>query len=166
MYPFKKISFFTLLTLLITACGGGSTSSDNSTESPLIQDSNSSNTTTVATVVHTIDDTLTPSTLQISLDNRGNKVQKFFNKYKIQILSDKILKGSDEISQETIAVYGTINGEETKALLKINSHYRESNLTIEIYRDEQLVAIKEALSFTNQIAVDFGHIEIKEGEDS
>ena len=68
---------------------------------------------------------------------------------------------SDETSQETIAVYGTINGKETKALLKINSHYRESNLTIEVYKDEQLVAIKKALSFTDQIAVDFGKIEIK-----
>ena len=161
MYSFKMISFFTFTTLLITACGGDSTSSNNSIDSPLNQDSNNSNPTTVATVVDTIDDTLIPSTLHIALNNTGNKVQKVFNEYKIQILSDKTLKGSDEISQETIAVYGTINGKETKALLKINSHYRESNLTVEVYKDKQLVAIKESLSFTDQIAVNFGHIEIK-----
>jgi hypothetical protein len=101
-----------------------------------------------------------PSSLKVSVNNTGEKVQKTFNAYTIQVLSDKTLSTNSETSNETVAIYGTINGETTKALLKINANYRNSNITIEVYKDGALVAKKENLLLTDQVALNFGEITI------
>ncbi|MBU1669399.1 hypothetical protein KKC13_13415 [bacterium] len=176
MHLLQQTLGFTLITLILTACGGGGSSPTSSTTQSEFTDTTTSNSTTTANnstvttntpntaVTTSLPDstttTLTPSLQKVALDNMGNNVQKPFNEYEIRVLSDKNLTESDQTSQETIAVYGTINGLSTKALLKINSHYRESNLTIEVYKNSQLLVAKKELSLTNQIAVDFGQIDI------
>ena len=128
-----------LSALFLTACGGGGGSS-----------------TDPATKLNT----LLPSSLKVSVDNTGEKIQKTFNEYSIQVLSDKTLSTDTETSHETVAIYGKINGESTKALLKINDNYRDSNITIEVYKAGSLVAKKTNLLLTNQVALDFGEITI------
>lgn len=141
MHQLYQTITLTFITLILTACEG---------DTSLSTQSSSTETTT-----------LSPSLLKVALDNMGSNVQKNFNEYEIKVLSDKNLTSEDETSQSTIALYGTIDGESTNALLKINSHYRDSNLTVEVYKNGTLLATKEALSLTNQIALDFGQIEIK-----
>jgi len=135
-----KNSLLTLSLLFLTACGGGGggSSADSSVSV----------------------NTLLPSSLKVSVDNTGEKIQKAFNEYNIQVLSDKTLEEDTETSHETVAVYGKINGESTKALLKINDNYRDSNITIEVYKNGSLVARKANLLLTNQVALDFGEITI------
>lgn len=174
MHLLHKSLGLTLITFMLTACGGGgsspstqseltntSTSPDSTTlASNVTETTNTSNTTGTTSSSDSTTPTLIPSSLKVAVDNMGNNVQKPFNEYEIKVLSDKNLTENDETSQETIAVYGTINGTPTKALLKINAHYRNSNLTIEVYKNGQLLATKEELSLTNQVALDFGQIDI------
>lgn len=142
--PLYQTLTLTFLTLIFTACGGGDSSSGSTTAETIPPLS-----------------TLTPSSQNVALDNMGNNIQKSFNGYEIKVLSDKELTESDRISKDTVAIYGTINQKPTNALLKLNSNYRDSNLTVEIYKENKLLATKKALSLTNQIAVDFGQIEIE-----
>ena len=148
MHLLHKTIGLTVLTLILTACGGGSSDATTSSTSTTSELTNSTS-------------TLTPSSLNVAVDNTGHSVQKSFNGYEIKVLSDKNLIGNDELSHSTIAVYGTINDTPTNALLKINSHYRDSNLTVEVYKNAELLATKKELSLTNQIAIDFGQIDIK-----
>lgn len=147
MTHFKKYFIYSCTLFFITACGGGGGGSST----------NSSTTTTTTATAELI-----PSSLKVSVNNTGEKIQKRFNDYTIQVLSDKTLSTNTETSHETVAIYGTINGKSTKALLKINDNYRNSNITIEVYKNETLVAKKENLSLTNQVALNFGNIIINE----
>ena len=68
---------------------------------------------------------------------------------------------SEEIAHESVVVYGTINGKSTDALLKVNENYRDSNLTLQVFKENRLLFQKDGIEFTNQVAVNFGDITVE-----
>ena len=156
MHQFSKNISLLILSFALVACGGGSSSTGETDSSEPTNNSNTTQNTSTES-----NSSLLPSSLPIALDHTGHAVQKSFNDYNIKVLSNKTLTGQEEISYETIAVYGSVNQQETKALLKINANYRDSLITLEIYKDSELLARKESLSLTNQIALNFGNITVE-----
>lgn len=143
MKKYQKYTLFIMLSLLLTACGG---SSNTPTQTEATQ-----STTNSSTVVQ-----------QKALSNMGTPVKQPFNGYELQVFSDKTLASDQETSQGTIAVYGSINGAETKSLLKINSNYRGSTISVKVYKDENLVAESNTIALNEQVALNFGEITTKQ----
>lgn len=143
MKKYQKYTLFIMLSLLLTACGG---SSNTPTQTEATQ-----STTNSSTVVQ-----------QKALSNMGTPVKQPFNGYELQVFSDKTLASDQETSQGTIAVYGSINGAETKSLLKINSNYRGSTISVKVYKDENLVAESNTIALKEQVALNFGEITTKQ----
>lgn len=163
----KKHLLTPLISLLFIACGGGGgSSSDTST--------NLVNTETVTTdssgssIATTSDNssatTSTPSTsasnLKLALNNTGSTVEELFNGYTLKIISSVTLEELKETSQGTIAVYGTVNGDATQSLLKINTNYINSTISVAVFEDEALVAQSETFTVSNEDAINFGEITI------
>lgn len=96
------------------------------------------------------------------LNNMGNPSTKVFNGFVLELRSNKVLSDNLKLSKESVVVFGSINGKKTNALLKINENYRDSNLTLLIYKNNALVYKKENIEFKNQVAVNFGDIVVKE----
>ncbi len=143
MKKYQKYTLFIMLSLLLTACGG---SSNTPTQTEATQ-----STTNSSTMVQ-----------QKALSNMGTPVKQPFNGYELQVFSDKTLASDQETSQGTIAVYGSINGAETKSLLKINSNYRGSTISVKVYKDENLVAESNTIALKEQVALNFGEITTKQ----
>jgi hypothetical protein len=65
----------------------------------------------------------------------------------------------NQTSQSTDAIYGVIDGNETKGVFKLNTHYLDSSLfVVKVYRDAQLVAISDELISDNHIPINFGSL--------
>jgi starvation-inducible outer membrane lipoprotein len=143
MKKYQKYTLFIMLSLLLTACGG---SSNTPTQTEATQ-----STTNSSTMVQ-----------QKALSNMGTPVKQPFNGYELQVFSDKTLASDQETSQGTIAVYGSIDGTETKSLLKINSNYRGSTISVKVYKDENLVAESNTIALNEQVALNFGEITTKQ----
>jgi starvation-inducible outer membrane lipoprotein len=143
MKKYQKYTLFIMLSLLLTACGG---SSNTPTQTETTQATTNSSTTVQQKV----------------LSNMGTPVKQPFNGYELQVFSDKTLASDQETSQGTIAVYGSINGAETKSLLKINSNYRGSTISVKVYKDENLVAESNTIALNEQVALNFGEITTKQ----
>lgn len=89
-------------------------------------------------------------------DNTINDVEKTFGEYTIKVLTDREI--ADNPSPSTIAVYGLINGENTGALLKINSYYPTgTKIVVQAYNADGTLAGSSAQTVTNGTsAVNFG----------
>lgn len=129
--------------LFLTACGGGSSSS-----SSVIEEMEESSNIKSADL----------SSLEKVLTNMGVIVDKTFNSQQIKIFSTKKLSEMEEISQSTVAVYGVIDEIATKSLLKINTNYKESNITVAIYENNKLVGQSESIFLGEESSIDFGLI--------
>lgn len=136
MHRLHQTLTLTFIALILAACGG---SESSSTSSPT--QSNSSNTVQ-----------------QKALSNMGTNVKQPFNGYEIQVLSDKTLANDQETSQSTIAVYGSVNGVATNSLLKINSNYKGSTITVNVYKGDHIVGTSKHITLNEQVAVNFGNI--------
>ena len=102
--------------------------------------------------------TQTSQSLYKVVDNLGKIIYKEFQGYQIAIFTDKELTLSNEISKNTKALYGTIDGASTDALLKINSNYHQMSIVVKVYRDNQLVGNSRTLNIKDESAIDFGNI--------
>ncbi|KIM08023.1 MAG: hypothetical protein KU29_05550 [Sulfurovum sp. FS06-10] len=148
MKKYQKYTLFIMLSLLLTACGG---SSNTAMQTETTQATTQATTTNSSTTVQ-----------QKALSNMGTAVKQPFNGYELQVFSDKTLASDQETSQGTIAVYGSIDGAETKSLLKINSNYRGSTISVKVYKDENLVAESNTIALNEQVALNFGEITTKQ----
>jgi len=162
-----------LVALFFIACGGGGSSSgtvaqESSTVSESLVSSNTASTTSTATnndSTSSSNSTETSSTVNTSnfkmaVNNIGATIKEEFNGYILQIITSSILEESKETSQSTIAVYGTINGDATKSLLKINTNYVGQTISVAVFKDESLVAQSETFEVSNTNPINFGEITI------
>ena len=101
----KRLIYITVVNLLLIGCG----SSENGI---LSNKSNNSEIKSVQNLEH----------MTVAKDNLLRNVIKPFNGYKIRVLTDKIL-GEDDVSKDTLAVYGMIDSKNTASLLRLNSNY-------------------------------------------
>jgi len=92
------------------------------------------------------------------VNNLGEPIEKEFKGYKLVIFSDKKLSSSNETSQSTKAIYGTVNDIPTNALLKINSNYHQMSIVVKVYKGNQLVGSSKELNIKDESAIDFGNI--------
>jgi hypothetical protein len=99
---------------------------------------------------------------QIAKDNSVRDVIKTFQGYTIKVLTDYAL--GDMPSNDTIAVYGKINGENTAALLKINSNYPNgTKIVVRAYNADGTVAGTSEVASTNGTSpVNFGSFKTNE----
>jgi hypothetical protein len=89
---------------------------------------------------------------QIAVDNMGNSIEKPFNTFIIKVETDRILPVNKETSNGTKALYGLINGENTKSLLKINGNYVQNDqIVVKVYKDNYLVGSANASYLTNDV---------------
>jgi hypothetical protein len=140
-----------------SSSGEGTNGEQNTTTSQ--DDKNQSNTD------DTPDTTLQPYSHlpQKVLNHMGQEVTKSFNGYTLKVVSNKTLQGIEETSQSTVGVYGKVNGQQTNALLKMNEHYQNSEIAIEVYYGSKLVGLSEVIEVQeSDIAVNFHNIETKE----
>jgi len=105
---------------------------------------------------------LSSSMLYKAVDNTGAEVIKPFETYEIVVLSDTKLNDDKLTSQSSKALYGTINGKLTEALLKLNSNYSgEMQIGVEVYENSKLIGSTQAIKIGTQNAIDFGSIITK-----
>lgn len=142
MKKFVTIVVVSTLAFLSLGCGGGG------------GDSASQSSTNLSSV-------LPVSIEKVAKSSSGSPVQYDFEGYSLQIISSKTLSESEEIAHESVVVYGTINGKSTDALLKVNENYRDSNLTLQVFKENRLLFQKDGIEFTNQVAVNFGDITVE-----
>ena len=148
---FYRLLVVTLFTFFIVGCGGGGSSGGSKTDSGS-ESSNGINSVVIDDVNNNIQEKV--------VDNLGVVIQKEFESYDIVVLCDKKLSESEEISQGTKALYGKINNKPTNALIKMNSHYKNMNIVVEVYQETKLVGSKH-LSMKEESSVNFGSIIIK-----
>jgi PBP1b-binding outer membrane lipoprotein LpoB len=138
---FYRLLRITLFTSFIVGC---SSSSDSSTSNTTDSDRNTS----------------TNDINEKVLDNMGVAIQKEFDSYKIVVLCNQKLSESDEISQGTKSLYGKINNKPTNALIKMNGHYENMNIRVEVYQKARLVGTQSVL-IKEESSVNFGNILTK-----
>ena len=184
-----KIVIISALAFLSIGCGGGGSTPQSLANSILEGEDNSTSHTSTNTVVEggadstlssstnsvtgvtssslplsntNLGGTLVPSPIEkVAKNSSGSPVQYDFEGYSLQIISSKTLSESEEIAHESVVVYGTINGKSTDALLKVNENYRDSNLTLQVFKENRLLFQKDGIEFTNQVAVNFGEITVE-----
>ena len=66
-----------------------------------------------------------------------------FNDYTVMVMTNKLL---EDVSSDTIAIYGKVKGESTKALLKLNSNYpKGSKFIVKVYKGSKLISKSKEL---------------------
>jgi len=92
----------------------------------------------------------------VAKDNTVSDVVKVFNGLTVKVLTD--VKLGDTPSNDTIAVYGEINGANTKALLKINANYPDgTKIVVQAFdTNGKLVGTSEERYVTGTSPVNFG----------
>jgi hypothetical protein len=96
----------------------------------------------------------------IAKDNMLRDVDKTFGKYTIKVYTDAIL-GEDSVSNDTFALYGEIDGENTAALLKLNSNYPVgTKIIVKVFDKEskKLLVVSEPAVYSGGI-VNFGTLQ-------
>jgi hypothetical protein len=102
-----------------------------------------------------------PNVMRV-LDNTASPVVKSFETYEVVVVGDTNLSEAQSTSQSSKALYGTIDGKSTDALLKLNSNYSsDTQVVVEVYSSCKLVGSSEKIKIGNQSAIDFGNIETK-----
>ena len=99
----KTIASLPIAAILLIGCGG---------DNPSTQTNNNQDTQIVENATITIP----------AKNNTLKEIVKPFGSYQVKVLTD-ISLDEDAVSNDTIALYGEINKESTKALLKLNSNY-------------------------------------------
>ena len=88
-------------------------------------------------------------------DNSLSDVSKTFNGFQIKVTTSATV---DATSSSTTAIYGDINGENTAALLKLNSAYPSGTIfVVKVYKDDKLVGISSEKT-SGGSAINFGSI--------
>jgi hypothetical protein len=96
------------------------------------------------------------------LDNTASPVVKSFETYEVVVVGDTNLSEAQSTSQSSKALYGTIDGKSTDALLKLNSNYSsDTQVVVKVYSSGKLVGSSEKIKIGNQSAIDFGTINTK-----
>jgi len=104
----------------------------------------------------------TSSNIIKALDNMGNEIIKSFENYEVIVLTNTKLTEAQSTSQSSKALYGTIDGKSTEALLKLNSNYSgDAQVAVEVYANGKLVGSSDKITIGNQSAIDFGTINTK-----
>ena len=156
-----------ILAFLLMGCGGEGSTSQSIANSVLEGEENTTSQSSTNTIVEgesesTLGGTSLPFSIEkVAKSNSGSPVQYDFEGYTLQIISSKTLSENTQISHESVVVYGTINGKSTDALLKLNENYRNSDLTLQVFKENRLLFQKDGIKFTNQVAVNFGDISVK-----
>ncbi|CAA6811304.1 MAG: Unknown protein [uncultured Sulfurovum sp.] len=168
----KKYISLSLVTLFFIGCGG---SGDGATSTSMTTSGQNQGVLGVELTVATpeINNTTTDSSSALlsessepiersktALSNTGTAVKSMFNGYELEVVSSKVLEQNEETSQSTIAVYGTINQYATESLLKINTNYVDSNITVLVFKDNNLVAESETFKVNSIDAINFSEITI------
>ena len=84
------------------------------------------------------------SNFTIARTNGLEEVSKTINGLKVVVTTNEPM---DEVSPNTIAIYGKIKGKSTGAFLKLNSNYSgNTKFVIKVYENSKLVALSEELS--------------------
>jgi hypothetical protein len=105
-------------------------------------------------------DIKSPSGFYIAKDTLVKDVEKKFENYTIKVLADKTIN-KDATSKDYIAVYGTINGKDTNALLILNANYpKNTKVAVEIYENGKLIKVTDPI-LLNSSEVNFGSINLK-----
>lgn len=136
----KNYIMLCIILLFITGC--------NSSETQDSQNSVNNQTTTINEI----------KDLKNTINNLGNSIEKEFESFTIKIQSNLELAQADEISNDTKAVYGLINGKNTKALLKINGNYNEGYFVVKVYSQKTLVGQSQKIILDSSSSFDFGSI--------
>jgi hypothetical protein len=134
----KVLIRFIIVGLLLIGCGSSETSPSNLSEN-----------------------SIDSAEFRVAKDNMLRDVVKPFNHYSIKIVTDKRL-GENEVSKDTIAVYGYIDDENTKALLKLNSNYPVgTKIVVKVFdaKSNELIGESETLIYSGGV-VNFGTIEL------
>jgi len=97
----------------------------------------------------------THASLTTAKDNSLSDVSKTFNGFQIKVTTSATV---DATSSSTTAIYGDINGENTAALLKLNSAYPSGTIfVVKVYKDDKLVGISSEKT-SGGSAINFGSI--------
>lgn len=139
---FKLYLILSISLLVLVACGN---------ETSSLQEDTTNDTNNVASEI---------TSSEKALNNVGVIVEKEFKGYILKVLSSKKLSENEEISFSTIAVYGVINSDHTKALLKINTNYKGSTIIVNVYKGSEMVGASKPIIINDQIGIDFGQIII------
>jgi hypothetical protein len=136
---------FPLVAIMLIGCGGdnGNISKKTIEKEPIISS------------------TKTTSMNNIAKDNILKDVDKSFRGYQIKVYTDKSL-GDNAVSYDTFALYGKINGENTAALLKLNSNYPQgTKIVVKVYDNnrEKLIGESKVVVYHGDI-VNFGDIRL------
>jgi hypothetical protein len=98
----------------------------------------------------------------IAKNNLGNEVKASFNGVDLIVKSDNELASSKERSPSTKVVMVVIDGQNTKALLKVNSHYDQATkIWVEAYQNGTLVT-QTAKVTADGVVINAGSIEVGE----
>ena len=142
----KKSIIFLFIFWVIVGCG-----SNNETKHSNLQNTNNIVTNSVTKTENMV----------IAKDNLLRDVVKTFDNYKIRVLTDKKID-EDSISKDTISVYGTIDGKNTKSILKLNSNYpKGTKIIVEVInaKDNKVIA-KSKAKIIDKSVINFGSITI------
>ena len=99
---------------------------------------------------------------KLASNNLNRPIEQDFNGYKIRVYIDKKLSDKEELSKETKALYGYINGQNTKALLKINKNYKNTLLQVKVYKNSKLVGESKKIAIGEKEIIYFGKIDTLE----
>ena len=101
----------------------------------------------------------THSSFAMAKDNALNELSKPFNGFQVKVTTSATI---DATSSSTTAIYGSIDGENTGALLKLNFGYPSGTVfVVKIYKDGKLVGISTEKT-SGGSAINFGSITTEE----
>ncbi|MCH9739278.1 MAG: hypothetical protein K0U38_00335 [Epsilonproteobacteria bacterium] len=92
-------------------------------------------------------------------DNALNELSKPFNGFQVKVTTSATVEAT---SSSTMAIYGSLDGENTGALLKLNSGYPSGTVfVVKVYKDGKLVGISTE-KISGGSAINFGSITTEE----
>jgi len=101
----------------------------------------------------------THSNFVTAKDNALNELSKLFNGFQVKVTTSATV---DATSSGTLAIYGLIDGENTGALMKLNTNYPSgTTFVVKVYKDGKLVGISDEKSSSGS-AINFGSITTQE----
>ena len=101
----------------------------------------------------------THSSFVTAKDNALNELSKPFNGFQVKVTTSATV---DATSSGTLAIYGLIDGENTGALMKLNTNYPSgTTFVVKVYKDGKLVGISDEKSSSGS-AINFGSITTQE----
>jgi hypothetical protein len=96
----------------------------------------------------------------LAKDNNIRELSKEFNGVTVHIMTNGSVSTT---SQGTNAIFGTIEGNATNALFKLNTNYPASTLfVVKVYQADTLLGISDEVTFNTLGIVNFGTIELME----